>query len=152
MSTMPMRPAEMEARGSAVIGKSVLVKGQVMSREDLFVDGEVDGSVEMQEHKLTIGPNGKVQAGIKAREVVVLGSVTGNVDAADKIEIRREARLVGDIRTARIVIEEGAYFKGSVDITRTEPAKQAPKVQAAAAAPASAPAAAPVSAGTDAKR
>ncbi|MDX2151513.1 MAG: polymer-forming cytoskeletal protein [Bryobacteraceae bacterium] len=150
MSTMPMRPAETEARGAAMIGKSVLVNGQVMSREDLYVDGEVDGSIEMQEHKLTVGPNGKVQAGIKAREVVVIGSVNGNVDASDKIEIRRDARLVGDIRTARIVIEEGAYFKGSVDITRTEPAKQQAKP---AAAPAPAPAtAAPAAAGVDAKR
>jgi len=104
--------------GSATIGKAVMIKGQIFSREDLIIDGEVEGTVEAQEHRVTVGPNGKVQAGIKAREIVVLGSIQGNVDAADKIEIKKDARLVGDIKTARIVIEDGAYFKGSIDITK----------------------------------
>lgn len=133
MSTVPARSLDAESsRGAAVIGKAVLVKGQILSREDLYVDGEVDGSIEMQEHRLTVGPNGKVQASVKAREIVVLGTVQGNVEAADKIDIRKDAKLVGDIKTSRIVIEDGAYFKGSIDITRTEPAKAAVKVQAAA--------------------
>lgn len=133
MSTMPSRTLDSESsRGAAVIGKAVLVKGQILSREDLYVDGEVDGSIEMQEHRLTVGPNGKVQASVKAREIVVLGTVHGNVEAADKIDIRKDAKLVGDIKTSRIVIEDGAYFKGSIDITRTEPAKAAVKVPAAA--------------------
>ncbi len=120
------RPSEPEIpRGVAAIGKSVMVKGQILSREDLYLDGEIEGTVEVPEHRLTVGPHGRLQAGIKAREVVVLGSVNGNVEAAERIDIRKEARLVGDIRTSRIVIEDGAYFKGSIDIVR-EAAKPAP--------------------------
>ena len=138
MATMPTRTSDDSHRGTAAIGKSVLIKGQVISREDLYVDGEVDGSIEMEEHRLTVGPNGKVHAGIKAREVVVLGAVHGNVETSDKIDIRKDAKLVGDIKTARIVIEDGAYFKGSIDIARPDPPK--PARPAAAAAAASAPA------------
>jgi cytoskeletal protein CcmA (bactofilin family) len=147
MSTMPVRSFEAEgSRGSATIGKSVVVKGQIFGREDLYIDGEVEGSIEMPEHRLTVGPHGKVNAGVKAREIVVIGTVHGNVDAADKLDLRKDARLVGDIKTARIVIEDGAYFKGSIDIVRPEP-KPAPKpapapVATAAAAPVPAPPAA----------
>jgi cytoskeletal protein CcmA (bactofilin family) len=126
-----------DSRGPAVIGKSVMIKGQIFSREDLTIDGEIDGSVELHEHRLTVGPNGKLQAGVKAREVVVLGTIHGNVEASDKIDIRKDAKLVGDIKTARIVIEDGAYFKGSIDIARPEvtrtPAPAQPKPQAASA-------------------
>jgi len=101
-----------------VLGKSVIVKGQIYSREDLTIDGEVEGTVELQEHRLTIGPNGKVSASVKARELVVLGTIHGNVETTDKIDIRKEAKLVGDIKTARVVIEDGAYFKGNIDIVR----------------------------------
>lgn len=123
MSTVPSFHMPDSSRGSAVIGKSVTIKGQIFSQEDLTIDGEMEGSVELKEHRLTIGPNGKIQAGIKAREIVVLGVVNGNVEASDKIDIRKDARLVGDIKTARIVIEDGAYFKGSIDITKSEPAR-----------------------------
>ncbi len=122
--------------GSATIGKAVRIVGQIFSKEDLYVDGDVEGTVELLEHKLTIGPNGKVQASVKAREVVALGTVQGNVEAADKIEIRKDAKLVGDIKTARIIIEDGAYFKGSIDIVKPEPARVKPNTPAAAAAPA----------------
>src|ERR1700675_2807413 len=111
--------------GSAVLGKSVIVKGQIFSREDLTIDGEVEGTVELQEHRLTVGPNGKVRASIKARELVALGTIHGNVETSDKIDIRKDAKLVGDIKTARIVIEDGAYFKGSIDIARPEVSKPA---------------------------
>jgi cytoskeletal protein CcmA (bactofilin family) len=114
-----------DSRGPAIIGKSVMIKGQIFSREDLTIDGEIDGSVELHEHRLTVGPNGKLQAGVKAREVVVLGTIHGNVEASDKIDIRKDAKLVGDIKTARIVIEDGAYFKGSIDIARPEISKPA---------------------------
>ena len=134
MSTLPTRPMEPRLDtprgGNASIGKSVIVKGQIYGREDLTIDGEVEGTVELQEHRLTIGPNGKVMATIKARDVVVLGTVHGNMETRDKIEIHKEAKVVGDLRTARIVIEDGAYFKGNVDIIRAEAAKPA-----AAAAP-----------------
>lgn len=133
MSSLPVRNLEPEpSRGSsAAIGKNVMVKGQIYSREDLYIDGEVEGAVECQEHRLTVGPNGKVQANMKAREIVLLGTVHGNVDAAEKIDIRKDARLVGDIKTARIVIEDGAYFKGSIDIQKVE-AKPAAAPKAAA--------------------
>lgn len=158
MSTAPVTSyaPPSESRGPAVIGKSVMIKGQIFSREDLTIDGEVEGSVELQEHRLTVGPNGKLQAGVKAREVVVLGTIHGNVEASDKIDIRKEAKLVGDIKTSRIVIEDGAYFKGSIDIVRPEtknppqpkasaPASTTPASVAAATAPA-------VSATGDSKR
>ena len=148
MSTAPAPSHHaQDGRGTAMIGKSVMIKGQIFSREDLTIDGEVEGSVELQEHRLTVGPNGKVQAGVKAREIVVLGTIQGNVEASEKIDIRKDARLVGDIKTARIVIEDGAYFKGSIDITKPEvrqqPAPSRPvATQATAAAPVPAPAAA----------
>jgi len=126
--------------GSASIGKAVKIVGQIFSKEDLYVDGELEGTVEALEHKLTVGPNGTLKAGVKAREVVALGSIQGNVEAAEKIEIRKDARLVGDIRTARIIIEDGAYFKGSIDIVKSEPLKAPAKPHQPAA-----PAAAPVS-------
>lgn len=121
-------------RGSASIGKAVKIVGQIYSREDLYVDGDVEGTIELNEHKLTIGPNGKVHAGIKAREVVALGTIQGNVEANDRLEIRKDAKLVGDIRTARIIIEDGAYFKGSIDIVKPEPAKPQKGQQSAQAA------------------
>jgi cytoskeletal protein CcmA (bactofilin family) len=132
-----MPPARFEAEprgGAATIGKAVKVVGQIFSREDLYVDGEVEGTVEALEHKLTIGPNGTVRATIKAREVVALGAIHGNVEATDKIEIRKDAKLTGDIRTARIIIEDGAYFKGSIDIVKPEPVKAPAKPQASAPA------------------
>jgi cytoskeletal protein CcmA (bactofilin family) len=132
----PVGRFEPEPRGQASIGKAVKIVGQIFSREDLYVDGELEGTVEALEHKLTIGPNGNIKATVKAREVVALGSITGNVEATDKIDIRKDAKLVGDIRTARIIIEDGAYFKGSIDIVKPEPAKAAPKPQQAASAPA----------------
>jgi cytoskeletal protein CcmA (bactofilin family) len=140
MSTAPaMSYVPSETRGPAIIGKSVMIKGQIFSREDLTIDGEVDGSVELHEHRLTVGPNGKLQAGVKAREVVVLGTIHGNVEASDKIDIRKDAKLVGDIKTSRIVIEDGAYFKGSIDIVRAEA-----KTSAAATPKAPAPVPVPV--------
>lgn len=108
--------------------------GQIFSKEDLYVDGDVEGTIECQDNKLTVGPNGKLQAGVRAREVVVLGQVKGNVEANDRIDIRKDARLVGDIKTARIVIEDGAYFKGSIDIVKAE-AKTGAQPAASVAAP-----------------
>jgi len=136
--SMPVGRPEPESRGSASIGKAVKIIGQIFSREDLYVDGDLEGTVEALEHKLTIGPNGTVKAAVKAREVVALGNIQGNVEAADKIEIRKDAKLVGDIRTARIIIEDGAYFKGSIDIVKPEPAKAPPRPQQPAPAPAAA--------------
>jgi cytoskeletal protein CcmA (bactofilin family) len=144
VSSTPIGRFEPENRVSAAtIGKAVKIVGQIFSKEDLYVDGEIEGTVEALEHKLTIGPHGAVHAGIKAREVIALGNITGNVEASDKIEIHKEAKLVGDIRTARIIIEDGAYFKGSIDIVKPEPAKPPAKPAPPAHAPAPAAAASP---------
>jgi cytoskeletal protein CcmA (bactofilin family) len=139
MSTMPTRNLEPELpRGTATIGKSVLIKGQIIGREDLVIDGEIEGTVELQEHRLTIGPNGRLKASVVARDIVVLGMIQGNVEATDKIEIKKDARLVGDIKTARIQIDDGAYFKGSIDITKVETVKTAPPAPAPKPEPAQA--------------
>jgi len=143
MSTIPGRTFEPEGpRTGATIGKSVSLKGQIVSREDLTVDGEVEGTVELQEHRLTVGPNGKLQANVKAREIVVHGTIHGNVEAGDRIDIRKDAKLVGDIRTARIMIEDGAFLKGNIDIVKAEVPKPAavvpPRPQPAANVPQSA--------------
>lgn len=147
MSNTPVGRMEPESSrgGSASIGKAVKIAGQIFSREDLYVDGDVEGTIELMDHKLTVGPNGKVHSGVKAREVVVLGVIQGNVEASDRLEIRKDAKLVGDIKTARIVIEDGAYFKGSIDIVKSEP-KSAPAQARPPAAPAQAPVAAAASA------
>jgi cytoskeletal protein CcmA (bactofilin family) len=137
-------PVPTRATGPAALGKNVTIKGQIFAREDLTIDGEVEGTVECIEHRLTIGPNARVQAGLKAREIIIHGSIQGNVDATDKIDIKKEAKLVGDIKTSRIVIEDGAYFKGSIDISKTNVQKTAPP-SAAAPAPAQ-PSAVPVTA------
>ena len=117
VSSTPVARFEPANSGNS-IGKSVKVVGQIYSKEDLFVDGTVEGTLEASEHKLTIGPHGSIQAAIKAREVLVLGTIQGNVEAFERLEIRKDAKLLGDIRTARIVIEDGAYFKGSIEIDR----------------------------------
>ena len=99
------------------------IVGEIISDEELYVDGELEGSLELT-NRLTIGPTGKIQANIKATEVVVFGSIRGNVEAEHRISLRAGATIVGDIKTAGIVIEDGAYFKGGIDISKTsEPAK-----------------------------
>jgi cytoskeletal protein CcmA (bactofilin family) len=114
------RPAPPEApRGVAILGKNVQVKGEIHSQEDLTIDGDVQGTVELDGHRLTIGPNGRLQAnGVKAREVIVMGKMNGSVQATEKVYIRKDAQLVGDVQTAGIVIEDGAYFKGGIDIKK----------------------------------
>jgi cytoskeletal protein CcmA (bactofilin family) len=144
VSSTPVSRFEPANTGNS-IGKSVKVVGQIYSKEDLYVDGTVEGTLEASEHKLTIGPHGTIQASIKAREVLVLGTIQGNVEAFERLEIRKDAKLMGDIRTARIVIEDGAYFKGSIDIIKPEPVKATAKPAAAEKAPA-APAPAAVAA------
>jgi len=131
--------------GSAALGKNVTIKGQIFAREDLTIDGEMEGTIECQDHRLTIGPNARVQATLKAREIIIQGSIQGNVEASDKIDIRREAKLVGDIKTSRIVIEDGAYFKGSIDISKAAPPpKVTPPPQSQPAIVTTAPASPPV--------
>jgi cytoskeletal protein CcmA (bactofilin family) len=104
---------------AASIGRAVTVKGEVFSNEDLFIDGALEGRIELPAHVLTVGPNGTIKTGvIKAAKVVIQGAVQGDVNAQERVEIRKDGSLTGNIRTARIVIEEGAYFKGGVDIAK----------------------------------
>jgi cytoskeletal protein CcmA (bactofilin family) len=112
------------AKNTASIGPSMTIKGEIRAKEELLVEGEVEGLLESQS-LLTVGPNGKVRADIKAREVVIYGSVRGNVEVMDKIAIREQGSLIGDIKSAGISIDDGAYFKGSIDIVRPDP-KAAP--------------------------
>ena len=106
----------------ARIGKAVTIKGEVFSNEDLYVDGALEGRIELPAHTLTVGPHGTIKTGvIQAGTVVILGTVQGDVNAHDRVEIRKDAKLTGNIKTARIIIEDGAYFKGGVDIAKVLP-------------------------------
>ncbi|HUS19548.1 MAG TPA: polymer-forming cytoskeletal protein [Terriglobales bacterium] len=132
----PVKSADSFRADVAHIGKSVLVKGELSGSEDLYLDGEVEGSIDLQEHNLTIGPHGRVRANVKAKDVIVHGKVDGNIQGTDRVELKRSAVLVGDISTQRIVIEDGAFFKGAIDIKKeAKPAvkAEAPKTFAAAA-------------------
>lgn len=119
----------------ANIGKSVIIKGELSGSEDLYLDGEVEGNIDLRNYNLVIGPNGKVRANVVAKEVVIHGKVDGNVTGVDKVELKKSALLNGDISTQRIVIEDGAFFKGSIDIHKAEPKAEAarPATQATAA-------------------
>jgi cytoskeletal protein CcmA (bactofilin family) len=118
----------------AHIGKSVLIKGELSGSEDLYLDGEVEGNIELRDHSLTIGPNGRIRANVHAKDVVVHGKVDGNVSGTDRVELKRSAVLVGDIATQRIVIEDGAFFKGAIDINKKEAKSEAREAKAMAAA------------------
>jgi cytoskeletal protein CcmA (bactofilin family) len=122
----------------ANIGKSVVIKGELSGSEDLYIDGQVSGSIDLHGNSLTIGPNGQVQADIKARGVIIQGKLEGNVQASDRLELRKSAIMMGDIVTERIAIEDGAYLKGKVDIQK-ETAKAEVKMESRSAAPAGSP-------------
>jgi len=127
------------------IGKSVVIKGELNGSEDLTIEGHVEGTIQLRDHVLTIGPNGKIKAQVFAKSVIVLGEVTGNVTASDKVDIRDNGSVDGDIISPRVAIAEGAHFRGSVDMQRKggaqpQPAKAAAQ-QGSSATPAQAPAA-----------
>jgi cytoskeletal protein CcmA (bactofilin family) len=104
--------------GSARLGASLHVKGEITGNEDLAIDGSVEGLVQLEDRKLTIGASARLTADIIAREVVVYGNVKGNLRARDRIEIKKDGSVIGDLTTARIMIEDGAYFKGSIEIDK----------------------------------
>jgi cytoskeletal protein CcmA (bactofilin family) len=131
-----------DARDVVNIGKSVVIKGELNGSEDLTVEGYVDGTIELKEHVLTIGPHGRIKAEIFAKAVVVLGRVNGNVTASEKVDIRDNGSVEGNIVAPRVAIAEGAHFRGSVDMQRKpEPAKPADPAQAEVKPAAVAPAA-----------
>ena len=101
------------------IGKSVVIKGELNGSEDLTIEGKVEGKIEMRQHVLTIGPNGKIKAQVFAKSVIVLGDVYGNITAADKVNIRETGTVNGDITAPRVAIDEGANFRGSIDMRRS---------------------------------
>jgi cytoskeletal protein CcmA (bactofilin family) len=100
------------------IGKSVVIKGELMGSEDLTIEGHVEGTIQLRDHVLTIGPNGRIKAQVFAKSVIVLGEVTGNVTASDKVDIRENGSVDGDLIAPRVAIAEGAHFRGSVDMQR----------------------------------
>jgi cytoskeletal protein CcmA (bactofilin family) len=102
----------------AHIGKSVVIKGEVSGSEDLYVDGSVEGKIELRNHSLTVGPNGNIKADVTAKAVVIQGRLDGSVNASDRVELRKAAVVNGDVTTQRIAIEEGAFLKGKVDIQK----------------------------------
>jgi cytoskeletal protein CcmA (bactofilin family) len=121
----PARPAPASTGDQATIGKGLYIKGEISGSESLYVDGKVEGSVNLPGNRVTIGRNGQVAASIIAREIVVLGKVKGNITASDRVDIRAEGALTGDVAAARISIEDGAFFKGGIDIRKPDAAKAA---------------------------
>jgi cytoskeletal protein CcmA (bactofilin family) len=118
------------------IGKSVVIKGELNGSEDLTIEGHVEGTIQLRDHVLTIGPNGKIKAQVFAKAVIVLGEVTGNVTASDKVDIRDNGSVDGDIISPRVAIAEGAHFRGSVDMQRKGAAVSQSAPKAAAPQPA----------------
>jgi len=130
-------------KGPVNIGKSVVIKGELTGSEDLTIEGHVEGKIELRQNVLTIGPNGKIKAQVFAKSVVILGEVTGNVTASEKVDLRDNGSVDGDIAAPRVAIAEGAHFRGSIDMQRAgaKPGETA-KAGDAAAKPATPPAAA----------
>ena len=133
---------EVTTRGEATarVGTGLRVKGEISGNGDLYVDGDVEGPIQLADGKLTVGTSGTITADVVAREVIIYGRVKGNLQARDRIEIKKEGSVVGDLLTARIVIEDGAQFKGSIEIDRkaldaTVPAGEPGLARAATADP-----------------
>jgi len=125
-------PSAPAIENKTVLGRSVVVSGELSGAEDLLIEGQLEGTIRLQEHTLTVGQPGQVKAEVNARQVVVLGTVLGNITARERIEIRKTGHVVGDLVSAGVAIEEGAYFKGSIDILREEERKATPAQPAAA--------------------
>ena len=140
VATAPIasEPRTQLGRDNVNIGKSVIIKGELSGSEDLTIEGHVEGRIDLKDNVLTIGPNGKIKAEVFAKAVVVLGEVTGNVTASEKVDIRDNGSVDGDIASPRVAIAEGAHFRGAVDMQRAGGAKAQAK-PAAPAAPGQAP-------------
>ncbi len=125
----PVNRAPVSAGDQATIGKGLTIKGEITGSESLFIDGKVEGSINLPGNRVTVGRNGQVTASVNAREIVILGKVRGNVSATDRVDIRAEGALTGDVAAARISIEDGAFFKGGIDIRKADakPAAAAPE-------------------------
>ena len=117
----------------AHIGRSVFIRGELSGSEDIYVDGQVEGNIQLSGNSLTVGPNGRIRANITAKNVMVSGSVDGNIEAGERTDMRKSAVVKGDVRTRRIAIEEGAYFTGKLEILGEAKVQPAPGAVAAAA-------------------
>ena len=122
----PAHRPPVTAGDQATISKGLIIKGEITGSESLFVDGKVEGSITLPGNRVTVGRNGQVSASIAAREIVILGKVRGNVAATDRVDIRAEGALTGDVAAARISIEDGAFFKGGIDIKKADAKPAAP--------------------------
>lgn len=120
----------------ATIGRSLVIKGEVSGAEALYIDGRIEGKVTLTDHRLTIGRNGIVQADIFAREVVVMGKVTGNIDCSDRVDIRSEGVVNGNVSTVRVIVEDGAVLKGGIEVKSAERKQNQPQAKAEAPKPA----------------
>ena len=128
-------PAASSNADQATIGKGLYVKGEITGSESLYIDGKIEGSINLPGNRVTVGRNGQVTANVTAREVVILGKIRGNVNASDRVDIRAEGSLAGDVAAARISIEDGAYFKGGIDIRKPDAKSEASKPVAVPAMP-----------------
>ncbi len=124
----PVKPAT-SPMDQANIGRTLVIKGEVTGAESLFIDGRVEGTIHFPDNRVTVGRNGSVAANITAKEVVIMGKVQGNVDSADRLDIRSEGQLTGDVITHRISVEEGAILKGGVEVRNPEKKDQKTQVQ-----------------------
>jgi cytoskeletal protein CcmA (bactofilin family) len=114
------RPPVASGGDQATLGKGLIIKGDITGSESLFIDGKIEGSISLPGNRVTVGRNGQVASTITAREIVILGKVRGNIAASDRVDIRAEGALTGDVTAARISIEDGAFFKGGIDIRKTD--------------------------------
>jgi cytoskeletal protein CcmA (bactofilin family) len=121
------RPGSSVARMLACLGSTIVVKGEITSDEDLQIDGRVEGPISLRGNRLTVGRTAQLNSEIDAREVIVYGNVSGNLRARDRVEIKKDGRVLGDIATARISIEDGAYFKGRIEIEHVQSSIQESK-------------------------
>lgn len=144
----PVRTSDMPRgmeKGPVNIGKSVVIKGELTGSEDLTIEGHVEGKIELRQNVLTIGPNGKIKAQVFAKSVIILGEVTGNVTASEKVDLRDNGSVDGDIAAPRVAIAEGAHFRGSIDMQRAGSKSESKPAEKPAAQPA--PQAQPAAAG-----
>jgi len=132
--TRPVTSTTTTTADQATIGKSLVIKGEVTGSESLYIDGRVEGSINLAGNRVTVGRNGVVSANINAREIVVLGKVRGNLTASDRVDIRSDGSLTGDVVAARISIEDGAFFKGGIDIRKAGQKPNGEEVKTAVAA------------------
>jgi cytoskeletal protein CcmA (bactofilin family) len=122
----PIEPRHVVPGGAALIGRSVVIKGELEGSEDLTIEGQVEGKIELRDHTLTVGENGRIKAQVFAKSVIILGELVGNISASETVDIRDKGSVDGDVAAPRVAIAEGAHFRGSIDMQRKAPAQAKP--------------------------